>query len=502
MPIRVGVVGLGGVADRIHLPACAAVPGLSIAAGADPNPQTRQAIAEKFKIAQTYTGFEELREQAKPEFVVIGTPPRSHYDSCRRAKEVPRPRLLRKAVHAPRRRGKKNRRTRPPKDLKPGTYTGRVSIIAPGAINSPASVRVTLRVRDPIPGTMRASLSTIAFTAREGDTANPAIQKLAIKMEGETKPDWTATVTSLNGGNWLSISPASGKGDGEITVSARLTDLPAGVYAARINLSAPSATNPTLQIPVSFTVTRPKAVLPANGIVNAASLRAGPIAPGQLVTIAGDHLGPRTGISAKPNESTNRYANSLGGTRVLFDGVPGVVLYSSLNQVNAQVPFEIAGKSSVKVTIESAGFDPSEPLEVKVAETAPDMFTIDGRQAAALNQDYSYNTATTPAAAGSLIQLFFTGQGLTTPRVETGALAPAVAPFASPDQGVVILIDGQRAEVLFAGLAPGSLGLLQVNARIPASVTPSSNVLIGARFGNIGLSDPIQIAVKAADQPE
>jgi uncharacterized protein (TIGR03437 family) len=221
-----------------------------------------------------------------------------------------------------------------------------------------------------------------------------------------------------------------------------------------------------------------------------------------LITIAGDRLGPRTGISAKPSESTNKYANALGGTRVLFDGIPGVVLYSSVSQVNAQVPFEVAGKSTVKVTVESAGFDASEPIEMRVAETAPGMFSIDGKHAAALNQDYSYNTPTTPAAAGGVIQLFFTGQGVTTPRVETGALAPGVAPFATPDQGVTVLIDGQRAEILFAGLAPGSVGLLQVNVRIPANIAPSSGVLVGARLGNFGLSEALQIAVKAADQPE
>ena len=386
--------------------------------------------------------------------------------------------------------------------LKPGTYTARVNIIAPGAINSPATFRVTLRVREPIPATMRASLATVAFTAREGETTNPITQKFTLKMEGETKPDWTATVTSLNGGNWLAVSPASGKGDGEITATARIGDLPAGVYAARVNLSAPGATNPALQIPVSFTVTRQKAILAANGIVNAASLRGGAIAPGQLITLAGDRMGPRAGLSAKPNESTNRYATSLGGTRVLFDGVPGVVLYSSLNQINAQVPFEIAGKSSVKVTVESAGFDASEPIEMRVADTAPGLFSIDGVRAAALNRDYSYNTPSTPIAAGDVIQLFFTGQGLTTPRVETGALAPAAAPFATPDQGVVVLIDGQRAEILFAGLAPGSVGLLQVYVRIPVSIAPSNNVLVGARLGNNGLPEALQISVKAADPQE
>ena len=209
-------------------------------------------------------------------------------------------------------------------------------------------------------------------------------------------------------------------------------------------------------------------------------------------------MGPRNGIAARPNESTNRYATALGGTRVLFDNVPGIVLYASTNQVNAMVPFEIAGKSTVKVTVESAGYDASTPIDVPVASSAPGLFSADGVRAAALNQDYTFNSPTTPAAAGEIIQLFLTGQGLTTPRVETGALSPAVAPFATPDEPVTILIDGQRAEILFAGLAPGSIGLLQVNVRIPDGIVPSANVLVGARIGTVGLQEGMRIAVKAA----
>jgi uncharacterized protein (TIGR03437 family) len=100
------------------------------------------------------------------------------------------------------------------------------------------------------------------------------------------------------------------------------------------------------------------------------------------------------------------------------------------------------------------------------------------------------------------MQLFFTRQGLTTPRVETGAPVPAVAPFATPDQGVAVLIDGQPAEALYAGLAPGAIGLLKVNVVIPASLAPSINVLIGARIGNNSLPQGLLIAVKANEPKE
>ncbi|MBM3784767.1 MAG: hypothetical protein FJW30_10430, partial [Acidobacteria bacterium] len=295
--------------------------------------------------------------------------------------------------------------------LRAGTYTARISILAPGAVNSPQFVRVTLRVREPVPATIRPSSPAMTFTATEGAAAAPAPQKLSIKMEGETRPAWTAAATTLNGGNWLAITPAAGTGDGEITASVKTGDLPAGAYAGRITLNSPSAANQTVTIPVSFTIARQRALIAPGGVVNAASLKNGALAPGQLITIAGDRLGPATGLAARVNESTNRYPTALAGTRVLFDDIPGAILYASRNQINAQVPFEIAGKPTVKVTVEPAGFEASLPVEISVNPAAPGLFAAGPERAAALNQDYSLNTPATPAAAGDVIQLFLTGQG-------------------------------------------------------------------------------------------
>ena len=378
--------------------------------------------------------------------------------------------------------------------LPPGSYSARITVHAPLAINTPQYVRVTLRVREPIPATLRTVAQSISFTAREGDSASPSAQKLALRMEGEARPDWTAAATTLNGGSWLSVSPASGVGEGEIAVTSKLGDLPAGVYAGRVTIASAKATNPTLTVPVTFTVTKQKAMVANAGIVNAASLKSGPIAPGQLLTIAGDRLGPRNGVAAQYGE---RFPSSLAGTRVLFDGVPGAMLYASVNQLNVQAPFELVGKSSVKVSVEAAGYDASNPIEVPVNASSAGMFSYDGNRAAALNQDYSLNTPQSPAAPGEIVQFYLTGQGLTTPRLASGAAAPSVAPFPSPDQEVVILIDGVRAEVVFAGLAPGTIGLLQVNARIQQSTRPGDNVFVGARIGASALPDALVIAVRS-----
>lgn len=382
--------------------------------------------------------------------------------------------------------------------LKAGSYTGTVTVIAPFTINFSSTIRVTLRVRDPIRSTLRITPSTLNFTAREGTSAAIAAQRVAISMEGETSPSWSVTGATSSGGNWLSVSPATGTGNGEFIVRATLGDLPAGVYAGRLNIAAPDASNPATQIPVFFTVERPASVIPPNGIMNAASMRSGPIAPGQIVSIMGERLGPRAPLSNRVNEATGRYATALGGTRISFDGVPGIPLYVATNQINALVPFEIAGRRTVKVTVEAAGYEPAELPAVPVAATAPGLFSSDGVRAIVLNQDSSVNSPSVPAAPGDVIQLFATGQGMTNPRVETGTLSPATAPFAAPEAQVSLFIGGQPAEIVFAGLAPGSAGLLQINARIPEGVTPSENVPIMLAIGDAQSAGPRVIAVKAA----
>jgi predicted dehydrogenase len=85
MSVRVGVVGLGGVADRIHLPACAAVPEIEIAAAADPNPAARASMSAKFGIGKTYEAFAEMLAGEKLDMIIVGTPPGTHFEICKQA---------------------------------------------------------------------------------------------------------------------------------------------------------------------------------------------------------------------------------------------------------------------------------------------------------------------------------------------------------------------------------------------------------------------------------
>ena len=88
MSVRVGIVGLGGAADRIHVPACRAVSEIDVVAGCDLDSRAREKIARKYGIPQTFETVEQMLAARSPEVIIVGTPPSSHFEICRLAFEA------------------------------------------------------------------------------------------------------------------------------------------------------------------------------------------------------------------------------------------------------------------------------------------------------------------------------------------------------------------------------------------------------------------------------
>jgi uncharacterized protein (TIGR03437 family) len=131
------------------------------------------------------------------------------------------------------------------------------------------------------------------------------------------------------------------------------------------------------------------------------------------------------------------------------------------------------------------------------------MFTLlqnGSGQAAALNQDNSLNrnpqsiVGARPATRGSVIQIFATGAGATNPPVAAGEAAPA-SPLALTVVQPTVTIGGKAAQVQFSGLAPGFVGLWQINAVVPADVTPGNAVSLSISAGG-QTSNTVTIAVQ------
>jgi uncharacterized protein (TIGR03437 family) len=212
--------------------------------------------------------------------------------------------------------------------------------------------------------------------------------------------------------------------------------------------------------------------VPTNGVLNAAGLDtvSRSISPGGLVSIFGSGLFPsQTGASPGFWPGTDQIRTLFGGTEVTFDGVRAPILYASNSQLNVQVPFEVGGKSTVQMVV-TVGGTRSNSVALDVQPATPGLFTMNstGRGAAvALNQDNSRNSASSPVSRGQLIQLFGTGLGSLAPSIATGRVAPSGALLPLAVYVPKVTIGGSAASVEYAGLAPGYVGLWQVNVRVP-----------------------------------
>jgi uncharacterized protein (TIGR03437 family) len=172
------------------------------------------------------------------------------------------------------------------------------------------------------------------------------------------------------------------------------------------------------------------------------------------------------------------------------------------NQINFQVPPGIGLGSAVPAQLTKP--DGTTLLTtLNITATAPGIFSVlqNGQgQGAVLNQDNTPNglpifVGASPAARGSVIQIFATGGGDTTPSLLPGEAAPAsgnplILTNAQPSVEV-----GNEAAVTFSGMAPGYVGLWQINAVVPQSVTPGNAVPLVINFGSVS-SNTVTIAVQ------
>jgi uncharacterized protein (TIGR03437 family) len=232
-------------------------------------------------------------------------------------------------------------------------------------------------------------------------------------------------------------------------------------------------------------------------LTSAASNLTGAIAPGEVVVLYGAGLGPNT--LATYQLVNGQVPLSVAGTSVYFNGTAGPVLYASSTQVAAIVPFELSG-STAQVYVSYQGLA-STPLAVPVAAAAPALFTANDSgtgQAAAVNQNGSYNNAGAPANAGQYVSLYATGFGQTDPPGQDGAITqiPPAGVLPLPVlEPVTVTIGGKPANSNYAGGAPGIVqGVMQINAQVPSGLA-AGNAAVVVTIGTFQTQAGVTVAV-------
>jgi uncharacterized protein (TIGR03437 family) len=359
--------------------------------------------------------------------------------------------------------------------LAAGSYTGSVVITGSGATGSPITIPVTLTV---VPAqSLAVSPSSLTFNYVLNASA-PAAQTATLTSSGGSAP-FTITTKTADGGTWLQVTPTSGTTPATLAFSIVTTGLAAGNYSATVTIASTSATQ-TATLMVSMTV----AAVPTptiGGVANAGSYVTGSVAPGENIVIFGTGLGPAT-LAGLQVTSSGSVATTVANTQVTFDGIAAPVVYVSATQTSVIVPFEIAGRTTTTLQVSYYGIK-SAAISYNVSAAVPGVYTQNSQgtgPGSILNQNYTVNGSSQPAAAGSYVAVYLSGTGNTAPPGTTGAVIPNNGTgLKTIALKVSATIGGLPANVAYSGSAPGDVeGVMQVNVQIPSGLTSGAQPIL------------------------
>jgi uncharacterized protein (TIGR03437 family) len=292
-----------------------------------------------------------------------------------------------------------------------------------------------------------------------------------------TGPAWMeqvpANITVKTEATQLTVFPLDGNGQRRAALPSADVQAVEGGFLLRLNRDDVHRA-PWFEVVTAKAVDSDVPQVPNNGIVNGAGFATavpgqGAVAPGAIISIFGSNL-----ATAEFRASALPLPTLLGGTRVNINGIPAPLFYVGPGQINTQVPYEISGDAA-ELVVTVLGKEASR-VRFGIRPQALGLFTWGEGRAAALNQDFSTNSANNAARLGSIVQLFMTGVGVPAKTIASGY---AALDGASVSRFPITATIGNRvAAVEFAGLAPGFVGLVQVNLRIPDGLADGDHAVV------------------------
>ncbi len=308
---------------------------------------------------------------------------------------------------------------------------------------------------------------------------------------GDQIPNATVMASFSNGDPTLALSSLS---DGTYTGTWRpvnsTTQVMVTVRAIRLPLAEASV---QAQGKVQSNPNAP--FVGSGGIVHAASFASGqPLAPGSIVSVFGGKMAAATAQGA----ASLPLATTLGGASLLIGGQKAPLYYSSEGQINAQIPFELMPNTRPQalVRLSLPGVEAVTVPEIITLDVArPGVFMADSfGQGVVIDSQGRVVNSFVPAAAGDVVVVYAAGLGPTNPAVRSGEASP-LDPLARVTVTPTVTIGGVTAEVTFAGLTPGLVGLYQLNVRIPSGVKPGPAVPLVVTQNGVS-SKPVTLAIQ------
>ncbi len=208
------------------------------------------------------------------------------------------------------------------------------------------------------------------------------------------------------------------------------------------------------------------------GVVSAASFVAD-VARGGLASIFGTNMG------------------NGANTTVYINGFPAPVFFASPGQFNVQIPWEVTGMGTFSMIVNGA---PSNVVSKGVYTYSPDVFMVSAAQAAIMHADgITLVSNASPAAVNETVVVYCTGLGPVSGPMVTGQPASSTSLQPTTPQPATATLGGVPATVSFSGLAPGFIGLYQVNVQVPANAAPGS--LLSIAIGG-GMAPAVPLSVR------
>jgi len=359
-----------------------------------------------------------------------------------------------------------------------------------------------IRIVQPGNSALAVSPTSLAFTA-----TGPASQTVTVTNSGSGTLGWATAVSTISGGAWLSVSPATGSSaagqpGATVTVSVKPAGLANGDYYGLVQVTSSSASNPVSLVTVRLTVGTPGPDPPkvaSGGVLNTASYSLQtPVAPGTLVAIFGSNLADAGQVYTA---SSFPWPTQLGGTSVSIGGELLPLYVVTPTQINAILPFDLPVGTTLPLVV-THGNALSAPEPVNLVASEPGVFTLSqngsGTAIAVIVHADGSSALVGPGAsakAGDALVIYCTGLGAVSPRAVAGTPIP-LQPLSTAIDPVTVTIGGVNAPVFFAGATAGLTGLYQVNVTVPSGIAASAQAPLiltqSGRSSLAGVTIPVQ----------